>query len=149
MDVYIIDSIQTIITNLKGNIAKGYILNSDLTLTKTYVVKHGNYFAHGKTLKQAMLDVVYKELQNMDVEEKIQEFKNKFKHDEKYSGQDFFEWHGILTGSCELGRESFVRDNNISLEDNFTVKEFLDMCEGAYGWEVLKELYEEMDDETT
>ena len=38
-EVYLIDDMQTIIESVRGNIAKGYILQSDLTLTPCHVVK--------------------------------------------------------------------------------------------------------------
>lgn len=41
--VYIIDDIPTIIKHIHDNVAKGYILNDDFTLTKTFVAKeNGN-----------------------------------------------------------------------------------------------------------
>ena len=51
--VYIIDDMQTIIESVRGNIAKGYILQSDLTLTPCHVVKENGKFAHGNTLREA------------------------------------------------------------------------------------------------
>ena len=51
--VCLVDGIQTIITAVKGNLAKGYIVNRDLTLTSCYIAENGNKFAHGKTLKEA------------------------------------------------------------------------------------------------
>ena len=37
-DVYIIGGVQTIIKSLRGNVAKGFILNSDCSLEPCYVV---------------------------------------------------------------------------------------------------------------
>lgn len=37
--VYIIDDIPTIIKHVHDNVAKGYILNDDFTLTETFVAK--------------------------------------------------------------------------------------------------------------
>ena len=138
--VHYIDNIATIIKNIKGNIAKGYILNKDLTLTKTYIAKKGNYFAHAETIKKAVSDVVVKELANMNVDAKIDEFRKLFKEGVKYLGHEFFKWHGILTGSCEQGREHFVKENNIDLDSEFTIKEFVKMCENSYGFEIIKKL---------
>lgn len=37
--IYVVDNIPTIITNVKGNIAKGFILHTDLSLTPCFIVK--------------------------------------------------------------------------------------------------------------
>lgn len=51
--VYIIDDIPTIIKHVHDNVAKGYILNDDFTLTETFVAKRNGKFAHGETLHEA------------------------------------------------------------------------------------------------
>lgn len=61
----------------------------------------------------------------------------------KYSGHDFFIWHHNLTGSCLQGRNNFVENKGINLDDKFTVKEFLEIVKGSYGWEILEELMKE------
>jgi len=53
LPIFIIGCVQTIITSVKGNIAKGKILNDDLTTTPCFIVKQGDKFAHGKTLREA------------------------------------------------------------------------------------------------
>ena len=57
LKVYIIDDIPTIITSVHNNTAKGYIVNNDLTLTKCYIAKGNNKFAHEDTLKKAVEDL--------------------------------------------------------------------------------------------
>ena len=51
--IYMIDGIVITISHIHGNIAKGTIVNRDLTETPCYIVKEGKYFAHGKTLVEA------------------------------------------------------------------------------------------------
>ena len=53
--VYIIDDIPTIITSVRNNIAKGFIVKSDLQFEPCYIVKENNQFAHGDTLKDAFM----------------------------------------------------------------------------------------------
>ena len=53
-NVNMIDGIQTIITSLRGDIAKGYILRTDLSFKPCFVVKRDGLFAHGETLRKAM-----------------------------------------------------------------------------------------------
>ena len=141
-NVYIIDKIETIIKSIKNNIAKGFIVKKDLTLEPCYIAKKGSYFAHGKTIKQAVRDVVLKELSKMDVVGKIAEFKKIFKDNKEYLGSEFFKWHGILTGSCEMGRESFCKNNDIDLDDLYTINEFIDLVKDQYGSEIIEKLKE-------
>ena len=135
-----IDGITTIITNIKNNIAKGFIINDDLTLQKTFVAKHGNLFAHGSTVREAIQSLQSKIFANMNPREKIEEFKKQFNKQDKYKGSLFFDWHNLLTGSCLQGRNTFIQTKGLSLEKDYTVKEFLEIVKGAFGWSVLKEL---------
>jgi hypothetical protein len=140
--IYIIDSVETIITSVKGDIAKGFIVKKDLTLNPCYIAKSGNYFAHGDSIKKAVADAQKKALQNLSVEERIEMFKNEFTHqNKKYSANKFFEWHSILTGSCEYGRKSFIESNGIDIKnDLFTIQEFINLTKNSYGGEIIKQI---------
>ena len=144
MIVYLVDGIQTIITTIKNNnIAKGFILNDDLTLDKCFVVKRNNLFAHGETLHDANQALNDKLFDNMSKEERIEEFLNEFEIDKKYPVMKFFEWHNRLTGSCEMGRKTFAKNRNIDLEhDELTVCEFIELTKNDYGGEIIKMLEE-------
>lgn len=144
MKVYRIDGLLTVITRVKLALAKGFILNSDLTLTPCYIAKGDGYFAHGKTVKEAEKALQEKIFENMDTEEAIGRFLCTFKKDEKYKGQDFFLWHHYLTGSCEMGRRAFVRDRGLDLEAYYTVEEFLELCKDSYGGDIIKQLQERL-----
>ena len=126
-NVYQIDNIPTIISSIRNNIAKGFILLSDLTLTPCYIVKENNYFSHGSTLKEAFRSLQEKLYQNESLEDRIRRFKEKFiDFKAKYPASELFIWHKILTGSCKMGRESFCKSNNIDIQkDKFTIYEFI------------------------
>lgn len=141
--VFIIDNISTIITSIHGNVAKGFILNKNLTLEKTFVAKGNNKFAHGKTLKEAVADLQKKIFDDLDIEEKIEMFNKQFNRVEKYSGEEFYKWHHILTGSCTAGRDNFVRENNLDLKKLYTVDEFIKITKDSYGGNIIKKLCEE------
>ena len=140
--VYMVDGVATIITAVKLNLAKGFILNRDFTLNPCYIVKGNGYFAHGETIKEAQQALQGKIFENMDTEEAIERFLCTFKKGEKYKGQDFFLWHHYLTGSCEMGRRAFVRDRGLDLEAYYTVEEFLELCKDSYGGDILQQLQE-------
>ena len=140
-DVHLIDDVQTIITAVFGAAAKGYILETGLTLTPCYVAKSGNTFAHGNTLKEA-IDALHEKLfDDMPEEDRIAEFFKAHSPGVKYPAKDLFVWHNRLTGSCEAGRMSFVRSHDIDLEnDTFTIEEFINLCKDSYGGETIKKL---------
>lgn len=141
--VYLIDGAQTVIRQVRDNIAKGAILNSDLTLVPCYIVKEGNTFAHGETLHKAMEALRDKLFKDMPEEERIAAFIKEHKAGVKYPVADLYDWHHRLTGSCEMGRKAFAKDHNIDIEhDKMTVEEFIKLTENAYGGETIKKLRE-------
>ena len=140
--VFVIDGLQTIINHIKGNVAKGRILNCDLSTTQCFVVKGNGYFAHGETVREAFNALQSKIFENMDPEEAIESFMEKFEKNKKYPCKDFYEWHHYLTGSCEMGRKSFMQNKGITFDDSFTVDEFIEICENDYGSGIIKQLKE-------
>ena len=74
MEVHLVDGIETVIDRVRGNIAKGRILRSDLTMEPCYIVKQGNYFAHGATLRAAVAAVREKLFDGMSEEKRIEAF---------------------------------------------------------------------------
>ena len=140
--IYVVDNIPTIITNVKGNIAKGFILQSDLSLTPCFIVKENNQFSHGNTLHEAFESLQEKLYDDSTEEERIDKFKENFSDfSKKYSAKELFVWHHILTGSCKAGRESFCRDKGIDVDnDKFTVYEFIELTRNSYGGEVIRKL---------
>lgn len=144
--IYEIDDVQTAVTHLKANVAKGFILNNDFSTEPCYIVKGNGYFAHGKTIREAQQALVAKYMEDMDEDEVIEKFLSEFKHGKKYKGTVFFDWHHYLTGSCLMGRESFVKNHGLDLEAEYTVDEFISLCENDYGGEVIKHLKEVWND---
>ena len=141
-NVYNVDDTATILTHIRGNVAKGYILERNVILKPCFIVKGNGYFAHGETLKEAQNALQEKIIYEMDVEGKIKLFKDKFPDvNKKYPVKDFYQWHHILTGSCEMGRKSFAKNHNIDIDnDVMTVKEFIKLTENAYCGDVIIEL---------
>ena len=91
LQVVSIDYIHTIIENIHGNYAKGYILRSDLTTIPCFIAKYGDYFAHGKTLAEAREDAQAKYEENLPFDELI-------------DGKELFYSHNIIAGSRLFGR---------------------------------------------
>lgn len=145
-----IDNIPTIITHIHNNIARGYIINKDLTVELCYIAKVGNSFAYGNTIKDAVSHAETKELNKVPVKERINKFKEAFGSlDSEHTGKEFYDWHHILTGSCRMGRDEFCKSHNIDLEKKYTVRYFIDITKNSYGGDVIKlieEDYENMEE---
>ena len=139
--VYLVDDIQTIFISIRGNVAKGYILQSDLQLKPCFIVKENNKYAHGDTLRDAFTSLQEKLYDDSTEEERIEAFKKKFpEYDVKYDNRDLFTYHHVLTGSCRMGRESFVSDRGLSLDGKTSIREFVELTKNAYGGDIIKEL---------
>lgn len=137
--IYFIDSVPTIITQVRDNFAKGFILKKDLTLSPCFIAKVGNSFAHGNTIKEAFEDANSKEIKATPIEERITKFMKKFGDlESEHTGIEFFKWHNVLTNSCLLGRNVFCEDNNIDIAKKYTVRYFLDITKNSYGSYVIK-----------
>ena len=140
--VWQIDSVATIIDHVHGNYAVGRILNSDFTLTPCYVAKVGDYFAHGDTLQQAFRDAEAKALENEPIEDRIKRFRQLYHDpDVKIPARELYDWHHVLTGSCETGRNTFARDHAIDIDSqSFTVREFVTLTCNSYGSQAILQL---------
>ena len=144
MKVYQIDGVATLIESVHGNYAKGSILRSDFTLKPCYIARVDDSFAHGETLRKAMQDAASKAMERMPLEDRISEFKKLFPYaDTMIPARKLYEWHHILTGSCEMGRKQFARDNNIDIDsDHFTIREFISLTKHSYGSSAIRKLAE-------
>ena len=137
--VFSVDGVQTLIDKVRGNVAKGRVLKSDLTFQPCFVVKQDGRFAHGRTLREAMSALWDKRFGDMPEEKRISAFLAAHEVGKTYPAMDFFEWHHRLTGSCDFGRRQFAQEHGIDLEkDELTVEEFIKLTENAYGGEVIR-----------
>ena len=134
-----IDNVPTIIIQVHSNFAYGYIVKEDLTLEPCFIAKVGNSFAHGKTLKDAVVDAKAKETKRLPIEERIEKFIEIFGPlDSEHTGKEFYDWHHILTGSCRMGRDEFCASHGIDLTKMYSVRYFLDITKDSYGSDVIK-----------
>jgi len=138
--VYYIDGIPTVIKRLHANLAKGYVIGKDFTTVPCYIAKDNiGHFAHGESGAKARENLANKALMDKTVDERVRKFIEHFDLDKTYSGHEFYKWHNILTGSCDVGRELFVKNNEIDLDREYTVFEFLNITEMYYeGWIISK-----------
>lgn len=140
-EIYMVDNIPTIFKSIRNNIAKGFIVKSDLQFEPCYIVKENNHFAHGDTLKDAFMSLQEKLYDNSTEEERIEAFKKQFpEYDVKYDNMDLFTYHHVLTGSCRMGREAFMSNKGLSLDGKTSVREFVELTKDTYGGDIIKKL---------
>lgn len=126
-----------------NGIAIGRIVKNDLTTEPTYIAKRDGLFAHGKSAEEAISAAMAKVLGNMPVEERVNKFIEKFPMVDVFvSGRELFDWHHILTGSCLQGRELFCKERGLDINGEYTILEFINLTENAYGGEVIRRLRE-------
>ena len=143
--VYQIDGVNTLIRSVRSNTAHGEIVNNDLTTTPCYIVKQGDIFAHGETLREAMEALRDKLFEDMPEDERIDTFLRETDREKAYPTQYFYDWHHRLTGSCDMGRKQFARDHGVDLEHGMmTLMEFLELTKYAYGGDVIRKVISRM-----
>ena len=141
--LYLIDGIPTALLSIKCNVAKGAILRDDLTWDSCFIAKGNGMFAHGPSLREAMAALTDKLFDGMPEEERITAFvKEHPDFTKNYPNRDLYDWHHKLTGSCEMGRNNFVRENALSLDGNMSIAEFVLLTQNAYGGSTIKKLPE-------
>ena len=135
--VYDIDRVRTLIYAVKGDVAKGATLQKDMSLKDCWIAKRGNFFSHGDTLHEAVEAVEAKWRENRPLDDRIAEFvKTHPSLDEEYG--DLFDWHHVLTGSCEFGRRQWCEEHGYKPTDSITLRTFLTETAGDYGGDVIR-----------
>ena len=139
-DVVYVDNIPTIIRSIRGDYAKGFVINDDFSITPCWVArwKEKMIFAHGKDLHDAVSSLNRKIANSMTAAERVDLFCSEFKKGELYKGTVFFDWHNRLTGSCLFGRTQFVQNKGFDLDQEYSVDDFITITENEYGSDVIK-----------
>lgn len=144
--VHMVDGVATIIRVVRGNIARGLILNGDLTTSPCYVAKQDDVFAHGRSLREAMEALRDKLFEDIPEDERISAFLAETERGKKYPARYFYDWHHRLTGSCDMGRAAFARDHGIDVDTyELDLDEFLQLTRAAYGGDVIRRVIERLE----
>ena len=148
--VYPIDDTPTLIDSVRRHYAIGAILNDDLTLSPCIIAKGETsegktsegktLFAHGTDIHKAFNSLQEKLYKQCTAEERIVAFQQKHVLGVLYPNTDFFKWHHLLTGSCQMGRKVFVKNHGIDMNDSMTVEEFISLTENDFGQDVILKL---------
>lgn len=135
-DVFLVDDMPTLIYSIRGNIAKGAMLNSDLALTNTYIARDGNgNFAHGVTIQEARESLVYKITDRDKSEYEALTLNDTISHN------DAIICYRTITGACEQDVRSFVKNLGEDRKDEYTISEIINLTKGQYGSDSFKQFF--------
>lgn len=132
--VYYVDNIPCIFKSVHENYASVEVIDvNSFELTKAFIGKFENCFAHGETIRDAIEDARNKYYQSLDFDEVKEKLLVEFKEKGKLTVKELYSWHGILTGSCRFGRTQFQTEHNLKDDDLLTLEEFVELTKNAFG----------------
>lgn len=124
-----VDGVFTEVLHKRGNVYEVKKLSDE---NKLYLVTDGeDRWAHGETIKEAKLDLLFK-ISNKCVED----YKG-LTLDNVLSFGDAIECYRIITGACSFGVKDFVNEFKIE-ERDYSVGEMINLTKDAYGGENFK-----------
>ena len=124
----IADGILSKIINQKGDVYK--VINHG-EMTESFLVKQGEIFSHGGTLKEARESLIYK-LVNKDTSQY-----EGMSLDTELSLAESIEMYRSITGACSSETRNFVEQNQDKVKDKFTIKELIELTKGRYNNETF------------
>jgi hypothetical protein len=126
----IADGILAWVISSRGKIKKVRIAGKK---SESYLIsdENGNS-AHGKTIKEAREDLVYKVIAKFDDE-----------LPRKATGKEWVGIYRAVTGACGAGVRNFVEQTGKSLDDEYTAKQIAKLVSGQYGAEKFAEKLKE------
>lgn len=100
------------------------------------VVSDGKNYAHCKTLREGIADLLFKTAKDRGAEQyKGLTLDSVVKTDEAIA------MYRIITGACKQGTQQFLNSLR-ELKDAYTVREIIDLTKGRYGADVFKRFFE-------
>ena len=127
----IADGILSKVIKKKGNI---YHVQNHGSEKITYLVKDGDMYSHGDTLKEAKESLKYK-ISNRDTTEF-----EKYGLDDELDQVTLIRAYRTITGACEAGTKYFCE--NTKLPKKCTVRKAIELTQGQYGNGKFGEFFE-------
>ena len=128
------DNIFSVVDSHKGNVWLTHRIGVNETL---YVVTDGEgHYAHGSTLKEAKMDLLYK------INDRDTSLYENLSLDNELSFEEAIVMYRTITGACSAGTKDFV-ENRLPepLKEKYTIREIIELTDGEYGNENLKEFF--------
>lgn len=143
--VYLLNSVPTCITAVHKAAdfmyAEGFVINNSMYKENCFIAKVNGEYAHEVNLRLAVLSALDKFNNNEPLDVKINRFIAEFPNlHENVDNHRLFVHHHLLTGSCTLGRQKFIREHNIDIDGSMTVEDFIKLTTYAYNGKVIREL---------
>lgn len=126
-----IDGVKTVILKRKKNVCKVKICGND---EESFVFSKDGVNAHGKTVKQAYRDWLFK---NSDRD--VSKYEN-LSPDEILPLEYWYECYRTITGACASGTEWFIDTHKPKAK--MTLKEVLEITKGQYNYHLFEEFFE-------
>lgn len=139
-----IDGIPCIVRSAHSKWAKVSVIRTDdFTLKDAFVGRYETAIAHGDTIRKAIDAAREKYFSMLDFNRQKKRLLAEFAENKRLSVKELYQWHGILTGSCEYGRSLFQEEHELSDDDELTLSEFVQLTKSSYGGDVIARLVEE------
>ena len=135
-EVVCFDEIDAIVLAKKKNVYKVITFKDYFTKKESFIVTDGENYSHGKTIKQAKADLIYK-ISNRDTSQF-----NNLTLDSVLPKEDAIKMYRIITGACEFGTKQFVSSLKKTKKE-YSVKEIIDITSGQFGNEKLKQFFKD------
>jgi len=127
----IADGILSRVISQKGNIYK--VINHGQT-KQSYLIKEGNIYSHGKTLKEATDSLIYK-IGSRDTAA----YKD-LTLDSVLTKEECIKAYRAITGACEEGTKYFV-NNQKEVKKSYSIKEIVEATKEQFGNDNFKKFF--------
>ena len=127
----IVDDILSNVLSKKGNIFKVKNYNDEHI---SYIIKDGDIYSHGKTIKEAKDSLMYK-ISNRDTS-----MYKDLTLESIVTKEQAIKIYRTITGACEYGTRYFVENNKSRIEE-FTINDVIQLTEGQFGNEEFKKFF--------
>ena len=137
-EVIEVDGIQSLLISQRKNVQKIVLYRG---IRPSYIFTKDGVSAHGRTVKQAYRDWLFK-ISPRD----MSEYEGLHLDDIK----DLNYWavcYRTITGACSLGTENFIENSKDKLKPQMSLREVITVTEGQYGHNSFKEFFERTEDD--
>ncbi len=102
---------------------------------KAYIFHKDNIYAHGKTIKQAYRDWLFK-----TSDKDVSKYEN-INHEEIKDLNFWVVAYRTITGACSFGTENYLENNKELYKEKMTLREVIEATKGQYGHNTFKEFF--------
>jgi len=119
----------------KAQIFKGMVLKK-LILEDCVVVENAGQFAHGKDLKSAMRDLLFKLAKSRGEEQY-----NQYDINHQFTFDEALAMYRIITGACAMGVENYLQGLP-EIKESYSPAEIIKLTKGSFGHDAFKRFWD-------